>query len=210
MKIIAHRGYWIEPTEKNTESAFIRAWENGFGIETDFRDYDNKLIVSHDPGNASSLSANKFFELNQKYNLKNSMLAINAKSDGLQSLIDSITYYFRLKNYFVFDMSIPDALGYVKKEMPIYTRASEFEMQPALLTKSEGIWLDAFETIWYDAKIIHNLLLKNKKIAIVSAELHGRDHLEQWTLLKSNRFHLNPLISLCTDFPMKAKEYFHE
>lgn len=209
MKIIAHRGYWIESTEKNTESAFIRAWENGFGIETDFRDNDHRLIISHDPGSASSLSANKFFELNQKYNSKNSILAINAKSDGLQNLLNEYVNNFQLTNYFVFDMSIPDTLAYAKKEITFFTRASEYEMPPALLMKSEGVWLDAFESRWYDEKTISTLLSKKKKIAIVSAELHGRECMEQWAFLKLTGLHLNPLISLCTDFPMQAKEYFH-
>jgi hypothetical protein len=35
IKIIAHRGFWYKPEEKNTLAAFERALQNGFGIETD-------------------------------------------------------------------------------------------------------------------------------------------------------------------------------
>jgi glycerophosphoryl diester phosphodiesterase len=48
-RILAHRGYWLEPGEKNSLSAFRRAFEGGFGIETDIRDLDGELVVSHDP-----------------------------------------------------------------------------------------------------------------------------------------------------------------
>ena len=46
MKIIAHRGFWIKDSEKNTVKAFERALENGFGIETDLRDYNQKIVAS--------------------------------------------------------------------------------------------------------------------------------------------------------------------
>lgn len=38
MKIISHRGFWHNPSEKNTEMAFCRSFELGFGTETDVRD----------------------------------------------------------------------------------------------------------------------------------------------------------------------------
>ena len=37
IKILAHRGFWKEETEKNTKIAFERAFNSGFGIETDPR-----------------------------------------------------------------------------------------------------------------------------------------------------------------------------
>jgi glycerophosphoryl diester phosphodiesterase len=48
MKIIAHRGMWFNKHEQNTLVAFERALENGFGIETDFRDFNGSLVISHD------------------------------------------------------------------------------------------------------------------------------------------------------------------
>ena len=43
MKIIAHRGYWLEQSEKNTLVAFERAMKCGYGFETDYRDYCGKI-----------------------------------------------------------------------------------------------------------------------------------------------------------------------
>jgi glycerophosphoryl diester phosphodiesterase len=52
-------------SEQNTEAAFRRALENGFGIETDFRDCGGSLVVSHDPALSGSppvkLTADDFF-----------------------------------------------------------------------------------------------------------------------------------------------------
>lgn len=47
MYILAHRGYWLYKEEENTLDAFQRAYENGFGIETDVRDYNEQLVISH-------------------------------------------------------------------------------------------------------------------------------------------------------------------
>ena len=48
MIIISHRGYWIQPAEKNTEEAFSRSFERGMGTETDVRDHRGELVISHD------------------------------------------------------------------------------------------------------------------------------------------------------------------
>ena len=48
MKIIAHRGYWLEQSEKNTLVAFERAIKCGYGFETDYRDYCGKIVIAHD------------------------------------------------------------------------------------------------------------------------------------------------------------------
>ncbi|MDR1148515.1 MAG: hypothetical protein LBK66_07780 [Spirochaetaceae bacterium] len=65
MNIIGHRGFWITESEQNTEAAFRRALENGFGIETDFRDCGGNLVISHDPALGGSLpvklTADDFF-----------------------------------------------------------------------------------------------------------------------------------------------------
>ena len=47
--ILAHRGFWTEPAEKNSREALERAFREGFGIETDIRDRNGALVVSHDP-----------------------------------------------------------------------------------------------------------------------------------------------------------------
>ena len=35
IEVIAHRGWWKAENEKNTKTAFERAFDCGFGVETD-------------------------------------------------------------------------------------------------------------------------------------------------------------------------------
>jgi len=208
MQIIAHRGYWLDSSEKNSFVAFSRALEYGFGIETDFRDLNGELVVSHDVPVVGAMKVDKFINLCKQYPVSAPM-ALNIKSDGLYPLVKDLITQSGMTNYFVFDMSVPDTRGYLAEQIPVFTRLSEYETAPAFLYKSSGVWLDAFESEWYDEKVIQNLLDQKKQVAIVSPELHRRPHLEQWQFLKEHHFHKSDLVSLCTDFPLEAREYFN-
>jgi glycerophosphoryl diester phosphodiesterase len=88
MEIIAHRGYWKIKSEQNTLGAFKRAFDMGFGIETDFRDLCGQLVISHDlPSNHNYIDAQQFLDLYSEFRRKDLTLAINIKSDGLHKLI---------------------------------------------------------------------------------------------------------------------------
>jgi hypothetical protein len=208
MNIIAHRGYWLNPSEKNTLVAFSRALEHGFGIETDFRDLNGKLVISHDVPLDGAIKVDEFFKLYKQYSVP-VPIALNIKSDGLYSLVKNLISESGMSNYFVFDMSLPDTRGYLIERIPVFIRMSEYETAPAFLDQSCGVWLDAFESEWYDEEVIQNILDKEKQVAIVSPELHRRSHLELWQFLKKYNFHKNVLVSLCTDFPLDAKDYFN-
>ena len=208
IQIIAHRGLWSEPNKKNTEEAFKKALSQGFGIETDFRDLMGGLVVSHDPPAQDAFLAKRLAELFLE-NPVNVPIAVNIKSDGLYELMAVFVADAKLKNYFVFDMSIPDTLGYIKKEIPFYSRVSEFELSPVFLDKANGIWLDCFQSDWYDAEMLNRYLDMGKAVAVVSPELHRRSHWGIWNFLKKNKFHLNPALSICTDFPIEARKFFH-
>ncbi|UVV76362.1 hypothetical protein NXW84_21120 [Bacteroides fragilis] len=47
MEIIAHRGFWNKESEKNTLTAIKRAIDNGYGFETDYRDNNGTIVISH-------------------------------------------------------------------------------------------------------------------------------------------------------------------
>ena len=66
MKIIAHRGYWLEQSEKNTLIAFERAMKYGYGFETDYRDYCGKIVIAHDVPEGKEPTAEEIFSLYQK------------------------------------------------------------------------------------------------------------------------------------------------
>ena len=89
MRIIAHRGYWIKPNEKNTAIAFERALRLNFGIETDIRDVQGKLVVSHDMPSGGEMDFSDFLDLCLLYS-KARPLALNIKSDCLHDELRNI------------------------------------------------------------------------------------------------------------------------
>jgi glycerophosphoryl diester phosphodiesterase len=210
LQIIAHRGYWNKHIKPNSWESFEQAFKLGYGIETDFRDFNGQLVVSHDPPLATNdlIFATDFFNLASKY--PNQMLAINIKADGLQTLITNLLLKYNLNNYFVFDASVPDLYRYQEMNCNFYTRISEIERSPNLFEKSSGIWLDAFNSEWYNEKTILDLLNHGKKVAIVSSELHKRPYEELWKFLKklNSSSQYNNLF-LCTDFTDEANNYFN-
>lgn len=205
MQILSHRGYWKEVSEKNQKIAFERSFDLGFGTETDVRDIKGKLVISHDMPSGEEIT---FEEVLQIMNGRNLPLAINIKADGLCDEIKNLLLKYNHTNYFCFDMSIPDMVVQLKKEMQVFTGLSDILPNPVLLDKSAGVWLDCFNSDWYGTDVIDNLISQNKKVCIVSADLHKRETDYQWELISKCKSINNDNLMLCTDYPEKAKEYF--
>ncbi len=210
MKIISHRGYWKRDEEKNTLSAFRRSFCLEFGTELDVRDYCGRLVVSHDIPDSSSMDFKTFLEIYCEYDRK-LFLAINIKADGLQELIFDLLSEYQIENYFVFDMSVPDALGYLNFGMKVFARESEFETTPSFYEQADGVWMDEFKTPWITPQRIKHHIDNGKKMCIVSPELHQMDHLARWKDYKVVSRSLDEYgLMLCTDFPEEARRYFND
>jgi len=209
MKIIAHRGLWCEVSDKNTPLAFSKALNERFGIETDFRDCMGKLVVSHNPPTGGCMSAEDFFTLCSTVTPE-IIFALNVKADGLQDLFVSLLKKNEIR-YFLFDMSVPDARGYIENGLTVFTRQSEYEMQSSFYEDAHGVWIDSFlEDSWIDQKLIMNHIYAGKKVCLVSPELHDRDYQDLWnTLAELPRDVISDLM-LCTDHPNKARSFFSE
>jgi hypothetical protein len=209
MRILAHRGYWLSTEEKNTAVAFERALKSGFGIETDLRDADGELVISHDMPKGGEMKVGDFLDLCIRYP-EARPLALNVKADGMQSALKALLGQRNISEaeYFVFDMSFPDGMNYLASGLTAYTRFSEYESPPLLLSEMSGVWIDAFHGDWYGEEALRTLLGQGKEICIVSPELHRRPHLPLWKNLKMWRLHILPKVKLCTDFPMQAREFF--
>ena len=206
IKVISHRGFWLDEPEKNTESAFKRSFENNFGTETDIRDFAGNLVISHDVPDRNAMTVSDFFSLLGDKSLP---LALNIKSDGLADILSVEIEKAGIKNAFVFDMSVPDHKAYLKlSNVAVFSRASEEERHPAFYNLADGIWLDAFYGHWFDETLIEKYLNDGKKVCVVSSELHGRSHIELWTFLKKLKLPPNRNLLLCTDFPRSAREFF--
>jgi hypothetical protein len=205
MIVLSHRGYWKVPEEKNTAIAFRRSFDLGFGTETDVRDLSGELVISHDPPTGGELRFSEFLDL---LNGRDLPLALNIKSDGLAVPIRDELVKRSLSKWFVFDMSVPDTLQHLKIGNPVYLRRSEFEFDNSLTDRSDGIWLDAFEGEWWSPDLVHDYLLRGKKVCIVSSELHGRDPNTLWNTLKSSNLWKYDQVLLCTDRPEQALSHF--
>jgi hypothetical protein len=211
MKILSHRGFWLNPEEKNKQISFKRAVDCGYGIETDIRDYNGKLVISHDIPNEDCLQLDDFL---QKYSeqcvdqTQYPIIALNIKSDGLCYEVKSLMRKYDVNNYFVFDMSIPDTFPFLEANLNVFTRISEYEKDPLLLEGVTGVWMDGFLSDWYEITDILKFINKGLKVCIVSSELHGRDNTKLWHKLKESQVFKNNNIMLCTDFPSIAEEFF--
>lgn len=205
MKILAHRGYWKNEVEKNSLTAIARAFDNGFGIETDVRDHDGALVIAHDPPDANAREFRLILE--QSIDSK-CTIAVNIKADGLASMLKTLFFKHSQIDWFAFDMSIPDMITFAREGLPFFTRASEFENDPACYHAACGIWLDAFHSTWYEPQSIQNWLNDGKKVCIVSAELHRRDRQAHWQWILDSGIAKHANLMLCTDHPEDARAAF--
>ena len=207
MQILSHRGYWQTLEEKNTPAAFIRSFTLGFGTETDLRDLAGELVISHDLPLPGALSARELFTIYQQHH-PSLPLALNIKSDGLQAPLLKLLAEYSIENYFLFDMSIPDALVCLKHGLKCFTRQSEYEPQPAFYAEADGVWIDGFHREWWDEALVLAHLDAGKKVCLVSPELHRRPHLPFWEKLATWNCLSHPNLLLCTDLPEAAQIIF--
>ena len=214
MIILAHRGLWQNPVDKNSASALRKALEDGFGVETDIRDLAGQLVVSHDPPRAGALALDDFLDAYVQ-SRATGILALNIKSDGLQLALAKALASRRIgpDRYFVFDMGVPDAIGYLGQKMPCFTRQSEVEPEPAFIDQASGIWLDCFQEDWINGSDILNHCLVGRHVAVVSPELHGRHWQSAWEKWREayrilNQRGLSNHFMICTDHPREAKAFF--
>lgn len=201
IEILAHRGCWENEEEKNTLNAFKKAFELGFGVETDLRDISGKIVISHDMPKGNEIS---FEDLLIEMNGRNLPLALNIKADGLAKEIHRILEKYNHTNYFTFDMSIPEMIIQNKLGLKFFTGKSDVINFPIMFNESKGIWLDSFYSDWFEEKEIKEILAQDKKVCIVSPELHKREYKSVWQKYRN----INGIM-LCTDFPLEAKEFFN-
>lgn len=211
MVILAHRGLWNGSLDqKNTLQAITNSFNAGLGIETDIRDFMAEVVIAHDIPQHFSLSLNSVFKIYTSQNIK-LPLALNIKSDGLQTKLKELIDKYQIKNYFFFDMSAPEYLGYLKFGLNFFTRQSEYEQNPIFYKESAGVWLDEFHTHWINNHVIEGHLGNKKKVCIVSPELHGREYINEWEeyreIAKKNNNTSD--IMLCTDYPIEAIKFFN-
>ena len=207
MQIISHRGFWSNKALQNSLDSFRESFIHSFGIETDIRGGGGgrDLLISHDAIFNEKILLEDVFKLYKDIN-SSLPLALNIKCDGLQILLKELLEKYEIHNYFVFDMSLPDTLGYINCGLNVFTRQSEYEREPSLYDKACGVWLDCFFSSWIDRDTIERHLNNHKKVCIVSPELHGREHSAEW----ESYLRFPSDVMLCTDYPKEADIFFNK
>lgn len=209
MIILAHRGYWNNMIERNSPRAIRMALEKGYGFESDVRDFNGELVISHNMADESSPSAEEVFqwlaEKDDRY-----CFAINIKADGLKDLLMEYITRYQITNYFIFDMSIPQMIEYDEMGLRYFTRQSEVESVPCMYDQAAGVWIDGFWGMsWITEELLKGHIENGKEVCIVSPDLHGQTNYQRyWKQLKNYRIDLSKVM-LCTDHPDEARAFFH-
>ena len=182
MEIIAHR---INTIEKLLQTP------NEYGVEIDLRDYENELIIEHDPFK----SGEKFEEYLKYYN--HGTLILNIKSERIEYKVQSLLKKYNIKDYFFLDSSFPMIYSLSKiGEDNIAIRFSEFEGLDTILNmqnKIKWVWIDCFSYLPIDYEIYKSLKNSNYKLCLVSPDLQGQeDKIEKYKIfLIENNIHLD-------------------
>ena len=194
-QIFAHRGSWKESGfAPNSFESLKSSFDNGFAVETDVRDRQKEIVISHDPCGPSSYQSfdGTLAALGR--------IAINIKSDGLVPLFCDIREQLRETRSFVFDCSFPQILQFRNASIPHALRISEYERE--LPWNPDYIWLDAFTTDWWIKDVEIRKIMDDIPTIIVSPELHNRNHLRVWEVFLDLTEKIES-IGICTDFPLK-------
>lgn len=203
MQILSHRGLWLDPSEKNQVRALARSFAQGWGTETDLRDGLGELLIAHDPPTGAEPRLADLLALERAPGLT---LALNIKADGLAQPLREAMRAVDPRDWFVFDMSVPDMRAQLAAGNPVFARLSEVEPGPPWIDRLAGVWLDGFDGVWFDRDLIRGLLARGLRVCVVSAELHGRQPDGLWAVLAGLRD--APGLMLCTDRPGDARAFF--
>lgn len=208
MRYLCHRGYWNEVIGQNSLASFVAAFERGMGVETDVRDLDGDLVISHDPPRKGAIRFDELLETWSSFP-NAGVMALNIKADGLAKPLREKLSKIDPEKFFFFDMSLPDTLHYIREGLPIFARHSEYERDIAFLRDARGVWMDCFQSnALISPSELGRIAQLGKQVAIVSPELHKRAHESYWNELKASELWSSDHVLLCTDFPDQATKVF--
>ncbi len=209
MRILAHRGWHNDAIADNSPRALEEAMRRGYGFESDVRDFDGRLVISHYTATNDCQDVSEVLGQLAAYHDR-LPFAINIKADGLDGMLHNALCAAHIENYFTFDMSVPQMIVYREKGIRYFTRQSDAEKTPVLYEEAAGVWMDAFfDDRWITHAVIRAHLANGKQIAVVSPELHRREYLPLWQSLRDAAPRENAIF-LCTDRPDEAKQFFHD
>ncbi|CAN2170896.1 hypothetical protein MCEMRE212_00052 [Candidatus Nanopelagicaceae bacterium] len=200
--IYAHRGVWASRNQQNSIESIESARVHGFGLETDFRSRNKKLVISHDP----LLDHNTLTE--NLFDFSGIPVALNIKEDGLSDLYEEFFGRNPHPYSFLFDGSIPEMIKIREKGLPHALRLSEYERQTPWETKF--LWIDGFHSDWWKNSEEIEDYMHRKTLVFVSPELHGREFKNTWDYFKKLKSTHENIFGVCTDHPAELRDFLNE
>jgi hypothetical protein len=202
-RVFAHRGFWagndnLETFKQNSLKSFLRAEQFGFSVETDIRDRDGKVCISHDP----IIIQDEIIELSEIWSL-NSRFAFNIKCDGLINLFNEEGIQNNRRNFF-FDGSTPEMVKYRGNGFLTANRLSDLEQY---IVGAQIYWVDYFESSEWYLEFFKNWSDQAAYI-FVSPELHSQPHENFWKIFKP-LFNSKENFGICTDYPDRFVEFIN-
>jgi hypothetical protein len=148
--------------------------DSGCGIECDFRDYKDDVVVQHDPFK-DGVPMKTFF----KYVSANkpALVIVNVKTEGIEEHV--LRELPEQTPYFFLDCTFP--MVYKLSESGntnIALRFSEFERMDqlrAMAGRAQWVWVDTFHSFHLKKAEVVEMKELGYKVCLVSPELQGRD-----------------------------------
>tara|TARA_Y100000591_G_C21711824_1_gene633938 strand:- start:39 stop:638 length:600 start_codon:yes stop_codon:yes gene_type:complete len=175
----------------------LKNLDKKFGVEIDIRTLNNKLILNHEPIKKAVLLSSYLKKFNHKF------LILNVKEEGIENFILRYLKKYKIKDYFLLDVTFPKIFQFVKSKNKINLclRISKFEKLNNLnffYKKINWVWIDTF-----DNEIplnIKDLIYYSKrfKLCLVSPELVKSNDVNLLKFIKNNQKKLNFFSAVCT------------
>ncbi len=173
------------------------------GVEIDIRDYNDELILQHDP----FIEGELLEPFLKKYGQRKGNLILNIKSERIEIRILDLLKKYKIENYFFLDSSFPMIINLVNNygEKKIALRYSEFEKEDTILGlagKIEWIWIDCFSKIPGTPEIYAQFRKLGFKLCFVSPELQGQsDKIQDYKIyFRENKIDIDAVCTKLKNF----------
>lgn len=157
------------------------------GVEIDLRNYENRIILSHDPGK----NGEDFGQYIKNYNHK--LLIANVKEAGIELKIINELEKHKIINFFLLDVEFPFLLKNFEKYGEFLSlRFSKYESIETLkyfIGKVSWVWIDTYSDFHLNYDIAN--ILKEYKICMVSPSRWEQGNKLNYYLNKLSEFNLN-------------------
>lgn len=172
MEFIAHRINTLVELKKIPKE---------YGVEVDLRDFNERLILQHDPFK----DGDDFETFLKQYN--HGTMILNIKSEGIELKVLDLLKKYKIDKYFFLDSSFP-MINFLSLngQKNIALRFSEFEGLDTICSmfkKVHWVWVDCFSKLPITKESYKILKKNNFRLCLVSPELQNQESkLEKYKL----------------------------